>query len=238
MTRPDRAPLLADPERLEDHHRARRDGAALHAHPREHRQGRAVPRGVPGDLPNNRMPAIVDPDGPDGRPISIFESGAILQYLGRKSGRFYGASARERVEIEQWLFWQVGGVGPMAGQAHHFLKLCPGMSRRTCSPTPGPLPQRGSAALQRAGPPPRGPRLRRGRLLDRRHGDLALGEPLEGAGAGHRAVPEHEGLARPGRGSGRRGGGGGGGGGGEGGGGGGGGGEGGGGGGGGGRGGG
>ena len=77
--------------------------------------------------PNNRMPAIIDPEGPDGRPISVFESGAILQYLGRKSGRFYGASERERVEIEQWLFWQVGGVGPMAGQAHHFLRYAPGM---------------------------------------------------------------------------------------------------------------
>jgi GSH-dependent disulfide-bond oxidoreductase len=77
--------------------------------------------------PNNRMPAIVDPEGPDGRPISVFESGAILQYLGRKSGKFYGATERERVEIEQWLFWQVGGVGPMAGQAHHFLTYAPSM---------------------------------------------------------------------------------------------------------------
>ena len=77
--------------------------------------------------PNNRMPAIVDPDGPDGRPISIFESGAILQYLARKTGRFYGTTERERVEIEEWLFWQVGGVGPMAGQAHHFLNYAPSM---------------------------------------------------------------------------------------------------------------
>jgi GST-like protein len=75
--------------------------------------------------PNNRMPAIVDPDGPDGKPISVFESGAILQYLARKSGRFYGRSERERVQVEEWLFWQVGGVGPMAGQAHHFLKYAP-----------------------------------------------------------------------------------------------------------------
>ena len=73
------------------------------------------------------MPAIVDPEGPDGRPISVFESGAILQYLGRKTGKFYGATERERVEIEQWLFWQVGGVGPMAGQAHHFLTYAPSM---------------------------------------------------------------------------------------------------------------
>ncbi len=70
--------------------------------------------------PNNRIPAIVDPDGPGGRPISIFESGAILQYLGRKTGRFYPREERARVEVEQWLFWQVGGVGPMAGQVHHF----------------------------------------------------------------------------------------------------------------------
>jgi GST-like protein len=77
--------------------------------------------------PNNRMPAIVDPEGPDGQPISIFESGAILQYLGRKTGRFYGRTERERVEIEQWLFWQMAGVGPMAGQAHHFLRYAPTM---------------------------------------------------------------------------------------------------------------
>jgi len=70
--------------------------------------------------PNNRMPAIVDPEGPGGEPISVFESGAILQYLGRKFSRFYPSDERERVEVEQWLFWQVGGLGPMAGQAHHF----------------------------------------------------------------------------------------------------------------------
>jgi GST-like protein len=70
--------------------------------------------------PNNRMPAIVDPDGPDGRPISIFESGAILQHLGRKSGRFYGTDERSRVEIEQWLYWQMANLGPNAGQANHF----------------------------------------------------------------------------------------------------------------------
>jgi GST-like protein len=70
--------------------------------------------------PNNRMPAIVDPDGPGGRPISVFESGAILQYLGRKYGRFYPADARARVAVEEWLFWQVGGLGPMTGQANHF----------------------------------------------------------------------------------------------------------------------
>ncbi len=70
--------------------------------------------------PNNRMPAIVDPDGPGGEPISVFESGAILQYLGRKTRKFYPRTERARVEVDEWLFWQVGGLGPMAGQAHHF----------------------------------------------------------------------------------------------------------------------
>jgi GSH-dependent disulfide-bond oxidoreductase len=72
--------------------------------------------------PNGRMPAIIDPDGPGPAPVSIFESGAILLYLARKTGRFLGTTARDRIAVEQWLMWQMGGVGPMAGQAHHFLK--------------------------------------------------------------------------------------------------------------------
>ena len=70
--------------------------------------------------PNGRMPAIVDHEGPDGAPISIFESGAILQYLGAKAGRFYPAERRARTRVEEWLFWQCAGLGPMAGQAAHF----------------------------------------------------------------------------------------------------------------------
>jgi GSH-dependent disulfide-bond oxidoreductase len=70
--------------------------------------------------PNNRMPAIVDPDGPGGKPISIFESGAILQYLGRKTGKFYPQEERACVEVEQWLYWQMTNLGPNCGQAHHF----------------------------------------------------------------------------------------------------------------------
>ncbi|MCT8159847.1 glutathione S-transferase N-terminal domain-containing protein [Pseudoruegeria sp. SHC-113] len=77
--------------------------------------------------PNNRMPAIVDPQGPDGAPVSLFESGAILQYLARKTGQFYGESERDRLSVDQWLMWQMGGLGPMAGQAHHFLKYAPAM---------------------------------------------------------------------------------------------------------------
>ena len=70
--------------------------------------------------PNNRMPAIVDHDGPGGRPISVFESGAILQYLGRKTGKFYPADERGRVQVEEWLFWQMANLGPKAGEANHF----------------------------------------------------------------------------------------------------------------------
>lgn len=77
--------------------------------------------------PNGRMPAIIDPDGPGGEPLSIFESGAILQYLGVKSGQFYPSDPRGKVEVDQWLFWQVGGLGPMAGQTHHFRQYAPAM---------------------------------------------------------------------------------------------------------------
>lgn len=73
--------------------------------------------------PNNKIPAITDPDGPDGQPVSIFESGAILQYLGRKTGKFYPQAERQRIEVEEWLFWQVGGLGPIGGQAHHYLRF-------------------------------------------------------------------------------------------------------------------
>jgi GSH-dependent disulfide-bond oxidoreductase len=75
--------------------------------------------------PNNKMPAIVDPDGPGGEPISVFESGAILMYLARKAGKFYPTDERGRVEVEQWLFWQMGGFGPMLGQNHHFRLYAP-----------------------------------------------------------------------------------------------------------------
>jgi GST-like protein len=71
--------------------------------------------------PSQKMPAIFDPEGPDGKPISVFESGAILKYLAEKHGRFYGASWAERVKIDEWLFWQAGGFGPFPGQAEHFL---------------------------------------------------------------------------------------------------------------------
>ncbi len=73
--------------------------------------------------PNNKIPAIVDPDGPDGAPISVFESGAILIYLGEKSGRFWPSGLRAQVPVLEWLMWQVGGFGPAPGQVHHFLQV-------------------------------------------------------------------------------------------------------------------
>ncbi|HVB68903.1 MAG TPA: glutathione S-transferase N-terminal domain-containing protein [Acetobacteraceae bacterium] len=73
--------------------------------------------------PNNRIPAIVDPDGPGGAPISVFESGAILLYLGMKTGQFWPLDARAQVPVLEWLMWQMGGFGPMPGQVHHFLQV-------------------------------------------------------------------------------------------------------------------
>jgi glutathione S-transferase len=78
--------------------------------------------------PNRRMPAIVDSEGPDGQPISVFESGAILQYLARKSGRFHGRDERERIAADEWLFWQMAGLGPMSGQANHFRNYAPAVT--------------------------------------------------------------------------------------------------------------
>ena len=75
--------------------------------------------------PNNKIPAIVDPQGPDGEPVSLFESGAILLYLAGKTGRFLPRGDREKYEVLQWLMFQVGGVGPMLGQAHHFRIYAP-----------------------------------------------------------------------------------------------------------------
>ncbi len=75
--------------------------------------------------PNNKMPAMVDPDGPDGAPISLFESGAILIYLAEKTGKFMPGDARRRYAVLQWLMFQMGGIGPMLGQAHHFLQYAP-----------------------------------------------------------------------------------------------------------------
>ncbi|MFI5014614.1 MAG: glutathione S-transferase family protein [Hyphomicrobiales bacterium] len=80
--------------------------------------------------PNNKIPAIIDPNGPEDAPISVFESGAILIYLGEKTGKFLPASLRDRVPVLEWLMWQMGGFGPMPGQVHHFLALKNEQDRR------------------------------------------------------------------------------------------------------------
>jgi GSH-dependent disulfide-bond oxidoreductase len=75
--------------------------------------------------PNNKMPAIVDSDGPDGKPLTMFESGAILMYIAEKTGKFMPKEMRGRYEVIQWLMFQMGGIGPMLGQAHHFRQYAP-----------------------------------------------------------------------------------------------------------------
>jgi len=75
--------------------------------------------------PNNKIPAITDPNGPDGQPMSLFESGAILIYLASKAGKFLGHTEREKYTVLQWLMFQMGGLGPMLGQAHHFRIYAP-----------------------------------------------------------------------------------------------------------------
>ncbi len=80
--------------------------------------------------PNNKIPAIVDPNGPDGQPISVFESGAILMYLAEKTGLFLPREGRARVEVLEWLMFQMGGFGPVPGQVHHFVALDSESDRR------------------------------------------------------------------------------------------------------------
>ena len=142
--------------------------------------------------PNNRMPAIVDPDGPDGAPISVFESGAILQYLADKTGRFGGNSARERVAVSEWLFWQMGGLGPMAGQANHFRvyaaeKIPYAIERYTDEVN------RLFGVMNQS---PRQPRVSRRPLFDRRHGLCRLDQGLEALRAGDLRLLPSGALAR------------------------------------------
>ena len=100
-------------------------GLLYNVHPVDIGSGAQFERAFLKISPNNKMPAIVDPEGPDSKPISIFESGAILMYLAEKSGRFLPREVRRRYEVIQWLIFQVAGVGPMLGQAHHFRGYAP-----------------------------------------------------------------------------------------------------------------
>jgi GST-like protein len=95
-------------------------GLAYTVHPVNIRTGDQFKAEFLAISPNNRIPAMVDSDGPDGKPISLFESGAMLVYLASKSGKLMPAADRDRYTMLQWLMWQMGGVGPMFGQANHF----------------------------------------------------------------------------------------------------------------------
>jgi GSH-dependent disulfide-bond oxidoreductase len=86
-------------------------------------KGEQMAAGFLAISPNNKIPAIVDPDGPDGKRVSIFESGAILLYLGEKTGKFLPGPLIERIPVYEWLMWQMGGFGPIPGQVHHFIAL-------------------------------------------------------------------------------------------------------------------
>ena len=127
--------------------------------------------------PNNKMPALVDHDGPDGAPISIFESGAILLYLAEKHRRLLPDHPRGRWEVMQWLMFQMSGVGPFLGQAHHFR----GYAAREDRVCDRPLHERGEPALPRARRAPRGSRVPRGRVLHRGHCDVPVAAPRTNA---------------------------------------------------------
>ena len=142
--------------------------------------------------PNNRIPAIVDhePAG-GGKPISVFESGAILVYLAEKTGKFFGKDLRGRVATLEWLFWQMGGLGPMAGQNNHFSAYAPekipyamDRYRNEVNRLYGVMnKQLAHHAVSRR------------RLFDRRHGLLSVGAALGAAGPEHRRLPAFEALA-------------------------------------------
>lgn len=100
-------------------------GLAYRVHPVDIGAGEQFAPDFLAISPNNKIPAITDPDGPDGQPISLFESGAILLYLAGKTGRLLPADTRGKYEVLQWLMFQMGGVGPMLGQAHHFRIYAP-----------------------------------------------------------------------------------------------------------------
>ena len=146
--------------------------------------------------PNNKIPAIVDPDGPDGRPISLFESGAILVYLASKTGRFLPADLRGRYQTLEWLMFQMGSVGPMLGQTHHFRLYAP-------EKIPYAIDRYSNEAKRLYGVMDRAARVaavhRHRRIHDRRHRDLPVASLV--AEPGHRLgrLPAPEGLVRSNR---------------------------------------
>ena len=144
--------------------------------------------------PNNKIPAIVDRQPADGgAPLSLFESGAILLYLAEKTGRFSPRTCARARKPLQWLFWQMGGLGPMAGQNHHFNRFAP-------EKIPYAIDRYVKETARLYGvsrPAPGGPRLRRRRRLQhRRHGHLSVDRPTSVAGAGSRRLPTPAALVR------------------------------------------
>jgi GST-like protein len=105
-------------------------GLAYRVYPVNITKGEQHAEGFLRISPNNKIPAIIDPQGPDGAPISVFESGAILLYLGEKMGKFLPTRLRDRIPVLEWLMWQMGGFGPMPGQVHHFLQVKDERDRR------------------------------------------------------------------------------------------------------------
>ena len=105
-------------------------GLAYTVHPVDITKGQQHDPAFLAISPNNKIPAIVDPDGPGGRQVSVFESGAILLYLGEKTGRFLPKDPLGRIPVHEWLMWQMGGFGPMPGQVHHFVGLQDEADRR------------------------------------------------------------------------------------------------------------
>jgi GSH-dependent disulfide-bond oxidoreductase len=105
-------------------------GVAYRVYPVNITKGEQHAEGFLPISPNNKIPAIIDPQGPDDAPISVFESGAILLYLGEKMGKFLPTRLRDRIPVLEWLMWQMGGFGPMPGQVHHFLQVKDERDRR------------------------------------------------------------------------------------------------------------
>src|SRR5262249_25425936 len=143
--------------------------------------------------PNNRIPAMVDHDPPGGgAPIQVFESGAMLVYLAEKTGKYMPGDLRGRTEVMQWLFWQMGNLGPKAGEKQPLQPV------RGQEPSLGdrPLPHRGKPPLRRAQSLPRRPRVRGRRLLHRRHGELSVDRSLRAPGAEAGRFPAREALVR------------------------------------------
>ncbi len=121
--------------------------------------------------PNSKIPAIVDSEGPEGKPYSLFESGAILLYLADKTGRFLPQKKTERFEAIQWLMFQMGGVGPMFGQVHHFLRAAP-------EPVPYAIERYGKETRRLYGVLDKhlaGPRLARFGVFRGGHGNVSVG---------------------------------------------------------------